>query len=150
MTEGRDGPSLQDYVETRLNLLTEQIKNMGNRFDEQLREADVHYEQRFRAQIEATSKADTASERRFESVNEFRKTLTDQTLTFVTRNEYGGAHASLSDRLGKIENSLTAIESRTAGSQSSRTDSRSDVALWISGIMMLISLIALGITFLRK
>jgi len=35
----------------------------------------------------AVTKAETATEKRFESVNEFRLTLSDQTKTFVTRGE---------------------------------------------------------------
>lgn len=37
---------------------------------------------------EAMTKAETANERRFESVNEFRQTLTDQAATFATRDQF--------------------------------------------------------------
>lgn len=61
-------------------------------------EADRRYEQRFVAQEkavafaldaakEAVLKAEIASEKRFDSVNEFRQTLSDQTNTFLPRAE---------------------------------------------------------------
>ncbi len=82
-----------------------------------IRDADMgRYEQRFLAQeraVEAalfsartaTEKADSASERRFESVNEFRATLKDQQSTFITRGEvYAliGVAASIAGSLGGL------------------------------------------------
>jgi len=70
--------------------------------NQQLRAADVNAnEQRFRAQEQAVAfalqaaekavtKAELAAEKRFESVNEFRNQLKDQTGTFITRNELWG------------------------------------------------------------
>lgn len=56
-------------------------------FDSQIAEKEKRYEQRFTAQQEAILKADLATEKRFESVNEFRSTLKDQQLTFLPRAE---------------------------------------------------------------
>ncbi len=47
----------------------------------------------------AMQKAETASEKRLDSVNEFRAVLTDQQATFITRAEYASAHASLEAKL---------------------------------------------------
>ena len=70
--------------------------------NKQLREADTNAnEQRFKAQEQAVAfalqaaekavtKAELAAEKRFESVNEFRNQLKDQTGTFITRNEMWG------------------------------------------------------------
>ena len=72
------------------------------RKNEQLRAADTNAnEQRFKAQEQAVAfalqaaekavtKAELAAEKRFESVNEFRNQLKDQTGTFITRNELWG------------------------------------------------------------
>lgn len=68
----------------------------------QLRAAETTAnEQRFKAQEQAVAfalqaaekavtKAELAAEKRFESVNEFRNQLKDQTGTFITRNEMWG------------------------------------------------------------
>ena len=61
--------------------------------------ADKRYEQRFDAQEKAVRealaaadraviKAETAAEKRFDSVNEFRGQLKDQTSTMLTRGEF--------------------------------------------------------------
>jgi len=59
-----------------------------------LEERDIQYQQRFDAQEKAViaalaaadranTKAELAADKRFDAVNEFRQTLTDQTATFI-------------------------------------------------------------------
>jgi hypothetical protein len=75
---------------------------------------DRRYEQRFgdqntavnaalQAAEKAVTKAEAASEKRFESVNEFRETLSDQARTFIPR-----AEAEL--RMGTIERDLSTLK----------------------------------------
>lgn len=56
-------------------------------------------EQKFASSAIAITKAESASEKRFDSVNEFRLTLTDQASTFVARNEYDRSITNLSDKI---------------------------------------------------
>jgi cytochrome c5 len=63
----------------------------------------------------AVIKAEAAADKRFESVNEFRQTLTDQANTFVTRVE----HDSWGSRLDRIEERLNVRDGRGAGLTSS-------------------------------
>lgn len=137
------GPSLEQYVETRFNLLTEAVREQAEASRaavEALRAAlataqqatDLRYQQRFDAQSDAlsaafasqqtamstalvtaekavlvaqaaadraVSKAELASDKRFESVNEFRQTLSDQQRTFMPRSEAAALIAGLSDKL---------------------------------------------------
>jgi PBP1b-binding outer membrane lipoprotein LpoB len=102
-----------------------------------LAEMDLRYQQRFDAQGQAltaallaaekavqtaliaaekaVAKAETANEKRFESVNEFRKSLADQTANFLPRNEYGSAHQSLIDKLNDLAARVDKTEGRTSG-----------------------------------
>jgi hypothetical protein len=75
-----------------------------------LQQMELRYQQRFDAQTsainaalqatkEAVIKAETATERRFESVNEFRQTLSDQAGTFISRTEFN----SLKERMDRGE-----------------------------------------------
>src|ERR1700730_3038561 len=48
---------------------------------------------------EAVAKAEAASEKRFESVNEFRGQLRDQAASFITRDEYSIQLKSITDKL---------------------------------------------------
>lgn len=81
--------------------------------DSKFEEADKRYEQRFmdsgtavnaalQAAEKAVTKAEAASEKRFESVNEFRATLADQQRTFIPR-----AEADL--RMGTLEAQVQAL-----------------------------------------
>lgn len=75
-----------------------------------LDERDLRYQQRFEAQMlainaallaakEAVIKAEVATGNKFESVNEFRKTLSDQAGTFTARTEF----SSLKERMDRNE-----------------------------------------------
>lgn len=59
----------------------------------------------------AINKAETAYDKRFESVNEFRLTLSDQTKTLVPRTEFDQLAKSLTEKIDDLKN----IEALTAG-----------------------------------
>ena len=63
----------------------------------------------------AVTKAEIATEKRFESVNEFRKTLSDQTASFLPRTEYGAAHQALIDKLTDLAARMDKTEGRSGG-----------------------------------
>jgi Flp pilus assembly protein TadB len=76
---------------------------------------DLRYQQRFEAQTkaidaallaakEAVTKAENATEKRFESVNEFRDTLSDQAATFITRVEYASLEKRVTELATRQEN----------------------------------------------
>lgn len=65
---------------------------------------------------EAVLKAEVASEKRFESVNEFRQQLSDQTNTFLTRNEYAANHSALEDKLTGVVDRMNLADGKTKGS----------------------------------
>lgn len=52
----------------------------------------------------AVLKAETATERRFESVNEFRQTLTDQQVTFLPKGEAKALFDGLADKIEIVRN----------------------------------------------
>jgi hypothetical protein len=81
--------------------------------DKLLGEKDRRYEQMFKDQERATNlalaaaqlavtKAEVATEKRFDSTNEFRKTLSDQTAGFVTRREMLAFIVALSAVIGTV------------------------------------------------
>lgn len=74
----RDDVSLYEYFEQRLAAVDARLLAMID-FQRELTHA------RFDAAQAAITKADTATEKRFESVNEFRGQLADQTRTFASR-----------------------------------------------------------------
>jgi hypothetical protein len=66
------------------------VDTLKEHYDEHLRLLMVILDERARAQDSAITKAEEATKLRFESVNEFRAALTDQTATFVTRDQFEG------------------------------------------------------------
>ena len=87
---------------------------------------DIRYQQRFDAQTkaidaalqaakEAVIKAEIATEKRFEAVNEFRGTLTDQAATFVSRAEFNAVRQVYEDRIGALTTRLDKSEGKSAG-----------------------------------
>lgn len=63
----------------------------------------------------ASAKADAAMEKRFDSVNEFRQTLSDQTQTFLPRAEYTARHSALIDKVDDLKAAIFKIEGKSSG-----------------------------------
>lgn len=96
-------------------LMDEAEKRNGQRFDAQqeaVATAMVAQEKAVLAAMaaaeKAVTKAEIASEKRFESVNEFRKALSDQTAGFITRIEYG----LLSEKVNAIDKLMGELRER--------------------------------------
>ncbi len=98
-----------------------------------LDERDVRYSQRATAQDrsvataleaaeKAIAKAEMSTEKRFDSVNEFRATLADQASLLLPRAEFTVQHASFVDkldilekRIGELQQNISAILARGGG-----------------------------------
>jgi Fe2+ transport system protein B len=121
-------------------------------------EHDLRYQQRFESQEQnlrtaitaqasavqaalassekAVTKAETAAEKRFDSVNEFREQLADQAATFIARREYEVAHAAVVDKLNDMIIRFSALEGHSSG--------RVDVLGWvIAGASAIVAIVAL-------
>jgi len=81
-------------------------------------EKDLRDEQRFQAQQDAiqqaldaaekaVAKAETATEKRFDSVNEFREQLSDQAVTFMPRKEAQVLIDAQNEKVGSLETRIT-------------------------------------------
>lgn len=64
---------------------------------------------------QAVNKAEAATEKRFDSVNEFRATLADQTGTLMPRAEAEIRLKTLTDRLDAISGIVTSTAGRSVG-----------------------------------
>ena len=63
----------------------------------------------------AILKAESATEKRFEAVNEFRQTLSDQAANFLSRNEFQSSSASLVDKIDALDKRVSKAENLDAG-----------------------------------
>jgi hypothetical protein len=89
-------------------------------------EKDLRDQQRFEAQSsaiaaallaaeKAVTKAEVATERRFEGVNEFRQALSDQTASFITRVEWEAQRKAEDERVRTLSARVDRTEGRTGG-----------------------------------
>lgn len=112
---GEQRVSLREHV---LALLAEMDLRYQQRFDAQgqaltaaLLAAEKAVQTALIAAEKAVAKAETANEKRFESVNEFRKTLSDQTASFPSRVEL----QALADRVSDLATRMDKTEGRSTG-----------------------------------
>ena len=95
-------------------------------FDAQIRALTTLLEERHRAQAQAVSaallsaekavgKAETAAEKRFDAVNEFRAQLADQASTFMPRAESEARASALAEKVDALDKRLDKAEGRGAG-----------------------------------
>jgi hypothetical protein len=129
---------VKTYTNESVAILSERIAALAKVGDER----DRRYEDRFTAMDEKTglaltssekavNKADAATEKRFDGVNEFRETLKDQAATFITR-------AELNATVGAMEKDISSLrESRSETSGSDRT------AIYILGVLLVLAQIVL-------
>lgn len=88
---------------------------------------------------EAVTKAEASTEKRFESVNEFRRALGDQTAQYLTRNEYSPAHTALVDRLDGLTERMNRADGQDAGQQLTRAQ----FAAGLSALVLIVGLLVL-------
>jgi hypothetical protein len=137
-------PEFDDMYRVRLDLMQEEIDRrfealqlqMDQRFDSSkqavdaaLIAADKAVQAALKSAETAVNKADVAAEKRFDSVNEFRQTLSDQTKSFVTTDRYDG----LGDRVDDLRDRLTRVESVAQGASTAQAVTRADRALAYQG-----------------
>jgi len=115
--------SLKDYIESIVGALE---KNVNSKLDQMDR---------------AVTKAENATERRFEGVNEFRAALQDLTRTFIPRQEIESMFKNTNDKLNAYCAKLDRIESMKQGGN----------VVWayvLSGVSLMAALIALVTKFM--
>lgn len=92
------------------------VESLKEHFSTVMAGNDRRYEERFIAQEKATDVALEALNKRFDSVNEFRQTLADQTATFISRAEAIQRADNNAEKIASLEKrlneSVAAINSR--------------------------------------
>ena len=104
------------------------------------------------ASDKAIGKAELATEKRFEGVNEFRQTLADQASHLMPRAEYKIQNKAMDERVSTLAADVIAIKSGAAGSATARTERRLDTGLvvvictgFISAAGIVVAILGLGL-----
>lgn len=91
------------------------VDTLKEHVDSMMAEKDKRDEQRFIAQKEAIGKVETATEKRFESVNEFRAQLSDQTRTLLPRTEFEAIKKAFDEKIETLKTSDTSRRAKNDG-----------------------------------
>jgi chromosome segregation ATPase len=122
----RDAASRQ--MEDLRAAIAERLTDMRANLDERSAAQQTAVSNALQAAEKAVDKAEAAADKRFESVNEFRQQLTDQTATFPTRDEVDSKLAALIARLDESTRRIADLElrltSRLDTAQGSRAGGR--------------------------
>jgi hypothetical protein len=103
-----EGVSLKEYINDKLS-------NLEKSIDMRFQSVNMTTNSALASADKATLKAETAVEKRLEGLNELRSMALDQQRTFIPRAETDIINKSITDRLDKIENKITAIDGKEVG-----------------------------------
>ena len=130
-------------VDTLHTHLLQLISEMDRRIGERFEAAQGKVELALVNADKAVTKAETATEKRFESVNEFRATLADQASHLVSRAEYQTKIDSINERMVDFASRLDRRDGSGTG--------RKDMWGWAIGgtglVLTIMSVVALLLKF---
>jgi len=98
----------------------------------------------------AVLKAETATEKRFESVNEFRGTLDNQQRTLIPRSEVDVMVRGLTEKIADITKRLDGLQAESRELQSERKGIQGGYGYAVGAIGILIALASFGLRLVGK
>jgi len=111
-----DRVTLKAYIDTRFTAADRAADARFEAMQTAIATLERSHQNTMQTMDKAVQKAEAAADRRFESVNEFRKTLGDQQSTFLTRNEFAVEHKSLTQRFDSLDRELRSRLDTASGS----------------------------------
>ena|ERR1700691_1051750 len=111
--------TLRLYLEERIDVIKTALDSLDKRCDERFTAMKENVKDALAAADRATTKAETASDKRFEGVNEFRKSLDDNNRLQMPRLEAEALVKGLRERIEKLET----LKDNNAGRAKGVTDS---------------------------
>lgn len=124
--------------------LRQLIDERDRLYQEQFKAIEAKTSLALSASKEAVTKAEVATEKRFEGVNEFRSTLSDQASTLMPRNEAGVRFLALEGKLDEFKNE---VKAELSSLRESRSESGGKSQTWILVVGVLLSILgpAIGV-----
>jgi len=170
------GPTLRTYVETRFNLLMESVQHsmeeMELRHQQRFEASEkaialgfsgqkLAVDAAFAAQREAitaalaaadraVTKAELATEKRFESVNEFRGTLDNQQRTLIPRSEVDVLVKGLEEKISNVTKVTDKLESDVRERKSEARGVKDGYGWAAAALMLVIALAAFALRLAGK
>ena len=96
-----------EILSERITALRQLVDERDHRYEDRFTATDDKTSLALTSSKEAVAKAEAATEKRFDAVNEFRKTLADQATGFMPRQEYIANHQSMQEKIETQKESMT-------------------------------------------
>ena len=107
-------PSLREVV-SDLDGFKDVMNERDRRYEDRFKAIDEKTEISLRSSREAISKSDAATEKRFDSVNEFRAQLKDQAATLLPRAEAHAKFGSLDKEIEELRKNFNVGQGKSMG-----------------------------------
>ena len=133
-------------IDTLREHFDDKAASVEKKFDEALTLRDQALKSAYESQRVALEKAEQTLEKRFDSVNEFRESLSDQQRTFIPRKEVEVLFAALGDRIDRNVAELVALR-ETVIEAAGRKNATSE---YIAYFIALVAVIASVVIYLLK
>ena len=142
--------TLETYLSKRIDALQEHFSELSEEREDRNKERFLAMKTAVDAALlssdRAISKAEQATEKRFEGVNEFREALADQSATLLPRTEYSVQHKGLNDlltlctdRLAEHDKVITTIVATQAATERTKKDVADERRQQIAGVYYLVA-----------
>lgn len=152
----REHVTAQVATEVRI-VIASHINTMKETVDARISSTEAALRQSQESAKEAVTKAEHANEVRFHSVNEFRKTLSDQTAFFITRQSFEESQKSqqdyrdnLNERLAQINARLNKREGQDSGGQDTKSEARANIGVLFAGAALVATLATMAVNFFNR
>lgn len=133
------------------------LSRVDKEFHEHIQQVRTETQAALEAAEKAIAKAETATDKRFESVNEFRAQLADQAARFMPRDESINRHDATSEKIADLDRrqraDIALVNSRldlAAGASGGLDKSRQIIAWGIAAILGLISIVVAANAYIGK
>lgn len=115
LTAQLDG--FKDLTLSKIDALTRIIDERDRRYEDRFTAMDEKTGLALTSSEKAVTKAETATEKRFDAVNEFRGSLKDQADTMIPRSEANSKFKGVDDKIEEVKKDISVLrESRSKGS----------------------------------
>ena len=134
--------NLRDYFDHIISDLDTKLTQRMDSYDREFHEHILAVVRENQLALDASNKAidksETAAEKRFDAVNEFRRTLSDQTGTFIARREFEASTKSTNDKVSLLTDRMNTNNGKSNGLQEYGATLISIAALVVSAIAVII------------
>lgn len=155
-TAPRDGWSIETALDHVLAIINEKDRRYEQRFQDQQKAVEtalVAQEKAVNAALDAqktaVAKAESATEKRFESVNEFRGTLDNQQRTLIPRSEVAVIVEGLNEKVAQLTKQQDELKMAVANKLSEQKGVTGGWGYAVGALGLVLTIVTLGVLVFR-